>query len=194
MSDDENGDLFGLHGRDKPGRRRNRPLKVLRSILPSVGRAAAGVKSAADKKARCREKILRGLEKLDRADSDRLPTPEEVGRAGGISSDSVRRHCNGDDTLRRRVKFKEKASREPSDHKALKMQLLAARQVILQQEGEIERLEASYRTLIMTCGILEQRIRPLDPRLADEFQRSVSGAGSGTKPNLRLVTNNDASS
>jgi hypothetical protein len=194
MDTDENEGLFGSRSRDKPGRRRNRPLKVLRSILPSAGRAAAGVKSAADKKARFREKILRGLEKLDNADLGRLPTPEEVGRAGGISSDSVRRHCNEDDALHRRVKFKEKATRLPTDHKALTMKLLAARQVILQQEGEIERLEASYRTLLTTFGVLEQRVRPLDPRLADEFQRSVGAAAPGTKPNLRLVTNNDASS
>jgi hypothetical protein len=192
MDIDEDKGLFGSGSRDKPGRRRNRPLKVLRSILPSAGRAAAGVRSAADKKAKCREKIIRGLEKLERADSDRLPTPEEVGRAGGISSDSVRRHCNEDEGLRRRVKFKDKSTRQPTDHKALTVKLLAARQVILQQEGEIERLEASYRTLMTTFGVLERRVRPLDPHLADEFQRSVAGVGNGAKPNLRLVTNNDA--
>jgi hypothetical protein len=191
MTSDNQVALPGLECAPKKARRRNSLLNVLKPVLPNSGRAAAGAASAAKRKVKTRLQIMEGLEKRRQADSSRLPLPAEVALAGGISVASVYRHCRQDPNLARQMYADQSDSQHTPDLRDLKKKLLSAKQVIIEQEADIERLENAYRTLLATCEVLERRIRVADPRLADEFVRGIGKPIITKKPDLRLITNPD---
>jgi hypothetical protein len=180
---DASGDVVA---RRRNHRSRSKPVGQLKRVLPHVGRAAAGVASAAKRKAQARQAVEDGLRKLERAALGSKPDLGQVSRAAGVSQATVRRHCNENPEFAARLSFGPKVTRSNEKARGVASMLAKAELVIVEQSLEIRQLREMCKEAQTKCQILEDRANSAGPEQS-AFE-SLQSPRSTRARGLRLVS------
>jgi hypothetical protein len=167
-------------------RSRSKPVGQLKRVLPHVGRAAAGVASAAKRKAQARQAVEEGLRKLEGAALGSKPDLGQVARAAGVSTATVRRHCNENPEFAARLSFGPKVTRSNEKARGLAAMLTKAELVIVEQSLEIRQLREMCKEAQDKCRILEDRLNSTG--LEQSTFESMQSPKSTRARSLRLVS------